>query len=105
MLPPTRDWWKFWRRSPTVVMKAMPKLPPQLRKKLVSEEARLFWSGRELRVGDDRERNEEEGVAEALQSAGQGVVAIVGVEVEVAVVEEGDADDHDGAEEQDARAG
>ncbi len=45
MLPPTVDWWKFWRRSLTVVMKAMPKLPPQLRKKLVSDEALLFWSG------------------------------------------------------------
>ncbi len=45
MLLPTRDWWKFWRRSETVVMKAMPKLPPQLRKKLVSEEALLFCAG------------------------------------------------------------
>ena len=72
MLPPTRDWWKFWRRSAMVVMKAMPKLPPQLRKKLVSEEALLFWSGLELRVGDDGERDEEEGVAEALQGAGAG---------------------------------
>ena len=71
MLPPTVDWWKFCRRSVTVVMKAMPKLPPQLRKKLVSEEALLFCAGLELRVGDDGERHEEEGVAEALQSAGQ----------------------------------
>ena len=45
MLPPTVDWWKFWRRSETVVMKAMPKLPPQLRKKLVREEALLFCAG------------------------------------------------------------
>src|SRR5205823_5977371 len=59
--------------------------------------------GAELRVGDDGERHEEEGVAEALQGAGPGVVLVVGVEVEVAVVEEGDADDHDGAEEKDAR--
>ena len=88
MLPPTVDWWKFWRRSETVVTKAMPKLPPQLRKKLVSEDALLFWSGLELRVGDDRERDEEEGVAESLQGARQGVVGVVGVEIEVAVVEE-----------------
>ena len=42
---PTVDGWKFWRRSLMVVMKAMPKLPPQLRKKLVSEEAVLFCAG------------------------------------------------------------
>ena len=46
MLLPTRAWWKFWRRSAMVVAKAMPKLPPQLRKKLVRDEALLFWSGR-----------------------------------------------------------
>src|SRR5260370_32136249 len=61
----------------------------------------LRWA--ELRVGDDRERDEEEGVSEALQGAGPGVVIVVGVEVEVAIVEEGDADDHDSAEEEDAR--
>ena len=65
----------------------------------MSDEALLFWSGLELRVGDDGERNEEEGVAETLQCAGESVVFVVGVEIEVAVVKEGDADDHDGSEE------
>ena len=34
-------WWNCWRRS-AVVMSAMPKLPPQLRKKFVRLDARLF---------------------------------------------------------------
>src|ERR1700739_981576 len=59
--------------------------------------------GFELRIRNDRQRHEEKGVAETLQSAGQGVVTIVRIEVEVAVVEERNANDHQRTEEQDAR--
>ena len=38
----TRDWCRSWRRSLKAVTSAMPKLPPQLRARLVMEEARLF---------------------------------------------------------------
>ena len=57
----------------------------------------------ELRIGDDGEGHEEEGVAEALQGPGPGVVGVVGLEIEVTVMDHGDADDHDRSEEQDAR--
>ena len=60
--------------------------------------------GAELRVGDDGERHEEEGVTETLQGAGESVVSVVGVEVEVAVVDERDTHDHDGSEKKDLRA-
>ena len=63
----------------------------------------VVLAGTELGVGDDGERHEEESVAEALEGSGPRVVRIVGVEIEVAVVEEGDADDHDGSEEKETR--
>ena len=63
----------------SVFRNAMPKLPPQLRKKLVRMEALLFWLGLELGIGDDGERDEEEGVAESLKGAAQRVVGVVGL--------------------------
>src|SRR5579871_2739774 len=58
--------------------------------------------GAELGVGDDAQRNEEEGVAEALEGSGEGVVSVVGLQVEAAVVEHrcgygSDTDDDEGA--------
>src|SRR5579875_1294143 len=57
----------------------------------------------ELGVGEHGERDEEEGVAEALQGARPGEVPVVGLQVEAAVVDERDADDGDGTEEHGAR--
>src|ERR1700760_635791 len=49
--------------------------------------------GLELRIRNHRERNKEECVAKSLQGACPCVVAVVRSEIEMAVVEERDADD------------
>ena len=56
--------------------------------------------GPQLRICDHRERDEEEGVAKTLQSTGPRVVAVVGLQREIAIVQERQADDDQRSEQQ-----